>query len=333
MPPRTRSQGLAETHSEGGVGPSHSKPEGDLLSMMTQMWADLKNEIRSDFNGLQSDMTGVRNDLSGIRSDVKEFEIRKQATHNNLFEEINVLKRNRFSRPTIPRENHIPNVILKAYNGDEGYDDGYARNRSGNWGNDRLGMKNEVHGHFGNENGRNGDWRYEDYKSYGGYSREMHGGGDDESRYHSDGLDRRSRREQVTRIQEESHLRRNEEYERLKEYERPLERDALCRVRGRSSSRHGDSDNTQSRITPWKTDTYHPIASPKSSFESLMEQSQRVIPSRNEKHHDLKYGYFGYEAKEEGKYKACDPLREEREREKRLESECQIKEPREHEKR
>ncbi|KAL1540780.1 hypothetical protein AAHA92_25083 [Salvia divinorum] len=289
---------MEETYSEGGVGPSHSKPEEELLSKMAQIMADLKN------------------DVNGIRSDVRESEIRIQTIHNTLFEEVHTLKKSQSSRPPTPRKYHIPNVILKEYNGEEGYDGGYARNRGGNWEDECLGMGNGVHGRFGNGNGRNGDWRYGDYKSYERYSRGMHGGGEYESRYHGGELDRRSRRERVTRIQEESHLRRNEEYERLKGYEKPIERDALCRVRRGSSSRHGDCDNTQSCIIPWKTDTSNPIASPKSSFDSLMEQFQRVISSRNGKYHDSKCKGFGYEAKEECKSKGYDPLRKEREREK-----------------
>ncbi|KAL1536250.1 hypothetical protein AAHA92_28929 [Salvia divinorum] len=380
MPPRTRSQGMAETHAEGGgegrVGPSHSKPDGDLLSMMTQMWADLKEELRSkvdglqnNMNGLQSDMNGlrsdVRSDVNEIRGDVKVSEIHMQTLHNTMFEEINAVKRNRSSRSSTPRETPIPNVIPEAYNGEERYDGEYARNRGGNWGDERLGMGNGVHGRFGNGNGRNGDWRYEDYKSYGGYSREMHGGVDDESmyhgywendrfgrkngahgrfgnengmngegryedyksyegysrdmhgggdyesRYHVGGFDRGGRGERVTRLQEESRLRLNEKYERLRGYGRKIERDALWRARRESSSGHGDYDNTQSRIPPWTTDTSHTIASPKSSFESTLEQLQRMISSRNEKNHDPKCKSFGYEAKEECKYKAYDPLRKE----------------------
>ncbi|KAL1564515.1 hypothetical protein AAHA92_06844 [Salvia divinorum] len=281
---------MVETHLEGGgegdVGTSYEKSEGDLLSMMTQLMTDLKKDV----NRIQSD-------VNGIRSDARESEIRMQATHNTLFEELNTLKKDRPSRPPTPRKDPIPNFIPKEYSGDEGYDGGYARNRGVNWENGRSGMENGVHSRFGNENAINGDGRYRDYKSFGGYSREIYGGGDYESRYYGGGLERGDRRERVTRIQEESRLRWNEEYERLKGYERSIERDALCRVWIESSFRHGDCDNTQSRITPWKTDTSHPVASPKSSFESLMEQSQRVVPSRNEKHHGLKYEYFGDEAK------------------------------------
>ncbi|KAL1559723.1 hypothetical protein AAHA92_10032 [Salvia divinorum] len=291
---------------------------------MAQMLADLKDNVhglQSNMNGLQNNVNGLQGKMNGVRGDVKASEIHMQTLHNTMFEEINAVKRNRSSRSSTPREAPIPNIIPKAYNGEERYDGEYARNKGGYWENDHFGRKNGAHGRFGNENGMNGEGRYDDYKSYGGYSREMHGGGDDESRYHGDGLDRRSRRERVTRIQEESHLRRNEEYECLTGYERPMERDVLCRVRGGSSSQHGDCDNNQSRITPWKTDTSHPSTSPKSSFDSLMEQSQGVISSRNEKHHDIKCEYFGYTAKEESKYKACDLLREERERKKRLKSE------------
>ncbi|KAL1532909.1 hypothetical protein AAHA92_32863 [Salvia divinorum] len=96
---------MAETHSEGGgeggVGPSYSKPDGDLLSMMTQIWADLKEELRSKVDGLQSDMNGVR-------GDVKASKIRMQTLHNTLFEEVNALKKGRPSRPPTPRGVRCP---------------------------------------------------------------------------------------------------------------------------------------------------------------------------------------------------------------------------------
>ncbi|KAL1540779.1 hypothetical protein AAHA92_25082 [Salvia divinorum] len=96
---------MAEAHSEGGgeegVGPSYSNSDGDLLSKMTQMITGLKNELRSD---------------------VKASEIRMQALHNTMLEEINAVKRNRSSRSSTPREASIPNVIPKAYNGEERYD-------------------------------------------------------------------------------------------------------------------------------------------------------------------------------------------------------------------
>ncbi|KAL1545315.1 hypothetical protein AAHA92_22057 [Salvia divinorum] len=127
MPPRTRSQGMEETYSEGDVGPSHSKPDGDLLSMMTQMMADLKDELRSNAVGLRSEMTGVRSKLhglqshvKGIRNNAKESEIRKQTIHKTLFEEVHTFKKSRSSRPPTPREYHIPNVIPKEYNGKGG---------------------------------------------------------------------------------------------------------------------------------------------------------------------------------------------------------------------
>ncbi|KAL1536696.1 hypothetical protein AAHA92_29301 [Salvia divinorum] len=168
---------MAETHSErggeGGVGPSHSKTDGDLLSVMAQMLADLKdnvNGLQSNFNGLQSDMNGVRSDMNGVQSDVKASEICMQTLHNTLFEEVNALKESRSSRPPTPRGGPMPNEVPKEYNGGEGYEGEYVRNMGDNGECGHFSMENGMHGRFGGGNRMNGrggrenrPWRVEPY--------------------------------------------------------------------------------------------------------------------------------------------------------------------------
>ncbi|KAL1532879.1 hypothetical protein AAHA92_32839 [Salvia divinorum] len=57
---------MAETHSEGGgeggVGPSYSKPDGDLLNKMAQMLAD---HLKDNVHGLQNNVNRLQGEMNG----------------------------------------------------------------------------------------------------------------------------------------------------------------------------------------------------------------------------------------------------------------------------
>ncbi|KAL1559734.1 hypothetical protein AAHA92_10043 [Salvia divinorum] len=131
------------------------------------MIADLKSGLHSEMAGVRSD---VRSDVNEIRGDVRASEIRMQALHNTLFEEVNALKEGRPSRPPTPRGGPMPNEVPDGYDGENGYEGEYVRNRGGHGEYGRPGMGNGMHGRFGGENGMNGrggrgnrPWRVEPY--------------------------------------------------------------------------------------------------------------------------------------------------------------------------
>ena len=77
MPHITRSNKMGDIHKEEigkGAGASNSKPEGDLVSMMSQMIEDFSRDLKQEMREWDARMDARR----------KEFETRWKSNQNTL---------------------------------------------------------------------------------------------------------------------------------------------------------------------------------------------------------------------------------------------------------
>ncbi|XP_047979235.1 splicing regulatory glutamine/lysine-rich protein 1-like [Salvia hispanica] len=229
---------------EKGADSSSSKPEGDLVSMMSQMMEDFSRDLKQEMREWDARMDARR----------KEFETRWKSNQNTL---VGALK----EVPCIK----IQHIVSRGNGGYREYD--------------------------GKECGMNGDDR-----------------GDYESRYHEDGLERRSREKRALMSHGECHSRRVRDHVNHKGFERLIEEEVPYRAQLRPTYPYGGVDtnqrgNSSSHLTT--SSSFHFSHKPLDVYGNVSSSMSLNQFSREK----------------------------EREREKRLESESESKKPRERDKR